>query len=434
MLQLLSPNVRAIMSSARTPQRDRAPDALAAGTPPRLRDDLVALLGADWVLTRPIDLIRFATDASPYRLFPKVIVIARNVDDVRKVLEYARQKHESVTFRAAGTSLSGQAQGDGILVDVRRHWAGVSVEEGGRRLRARPGTILSRANLALLAHGYRLGPDPASASACTIGGVIANNSSGMCCGTTQNSYKTLSSLTFMLPSGTLTNSAGLDAEQQFAATEPSLAAGLMEIKHEIESDPELVARLRKKFSIKNTTGYHMEAFLDGATPLEIFRRLIVGSEGTLAFIAEAVFETIPDDQYRLTSFMIFPDIYAACAAVKPFVDHGASAVELVDRASLRAVGGKPGVPDRWKTLPEKATALLVEFRAPSEVARAEAERIANETLAGLTLLEPAQFTGPGPCGPVLECPQRPPRLGRRRPALRLFVYSGGRMFSAGAAR
>ena len=110
--------------------------------------------------------------------------------------------------------------------------------------------------------------------------------------------------------------------------EPALAAGLMEIKREIESDPELVARLRKKFSIKNTTGYHMEAFLDGATPLEIFRRLIVGSEGTLAFIAEAVFETIPDDQYRLTSFMIFPDMYAACAAVKPFVDHGAAAVEL----------------------------------------------------------------------------------------------------------
>jgi D-lactate dehydrogenase len=392
MLTLFSPNIRAIMSSARTPQRDRAPDVLAAGTPPSLRNDLLSLLGADCVLTRPIDLIRFATDASPYRLFPKVIVIARNVDDVRKVLEYARQQHESVTFRAAGTSLSGQAQGDGILVDVRRHWAGVKVEAGGRRLRARPGTILSRANLALLGHGYRLGPDPASASACTIGGVVANNSSGMCCGTTQNSYKTLSSLTFMLPSGTFIDSAREDAEQQFAATEPALSAGLMEIKREIESDPELVARLRKKFSIKNTTGYHMEAFLDGATPLEIFRRLIVGSEGTLAFIAEAVFETIPDDQFRLTSFMIFPDMYAACAAVKPFVDHGAAAVELVDRASLRAVEGKPGVPDRWTALPEKATALLVEFRAPNEAARAEAERIANTTLAGLTLLESAEFT------------------------------------------
>ena len=95
-----------------------------------------------------------------------------------------------VTFRAAGTSLSGQAQGDGILIDVRRHWSGVTVEDGARRLRARPGTILSRANLALAPHGYRLGPDPASAAACTIGGVIANNSSGMCCGTTQNSYRT----------------------------------------------------------------------------------------------------------------------------------------------------------------------------------------------------------------------------------------------------
>jgi D-lactate dehydrogenase len=100
----------------------------------------------------------------------------------------------------------------------------VRVEAGGRRLRARPGTILSRANLALSAHGYRLGPDPASASACTIGGVIANNSSGMCCGTTQNSYKTLSSLTFMLPSGCLIDTAKPGAEQQFAAPAPALAA------------------------------------------------------------------------------------------------------------------------------------------------------------------------------------------------------------------
>src|SRR6516162_3935295 len=212
MLQFLSPNVRSIRLSARLPACDRAPDALAEGTPRGLRNDLVALLGPDCVLSRPIDLIRFATDASPYRLFPKVVVIARTVDDVRKLLEYARQRHESVTFRAAGTSLSGQAQGDGILVDVRRHWAGVS----------------------------------------------ANNSSGMCCGTTQNSYKTLSSLTFMLPSGTFIDSARVDAEQQFATAEPALVAGLMEIKREIEADPELVARLRKKFSIKNTTGYHME--------------------------------------------------------------------------------------------------------------------------------------------------------------------------------
>ena len=124
----LSSNALAFMSPSHAAQRDRAPDGLAAGTPPRLRDDLVELLGADRVLTRPIDLVRYATDASPYRLFPKVVVIARTVEDIRKVLEYARQMKESVTFRAAGTSLSGQAQGNGILVDVRRHWAGISVE------------------------------------------------------------------------------------------------------------------------------------------------------------------------------------------------------------------------------------------------------------------------------------------------------------------
>jgi D-lactate dehydrogenase len=392
MLPLGSPDLSAIAPARDRPQPDRAPDHLARGTPERLLQDLVARLGADRVLGRLIDLIRYATDASPYRLFPKVVVVPRDADDVRKVLAFARERNESVTFRAAGTSLSGQAQGDGILVDVRRHWSGVKVEEGGRRLRARPGTILSRGNAALVPYGYRIGPDPASASACTIGGVIADNSSGMCCGTAQNAYKTLASLTFMLPSGTTIDTGLADAEQRFASAEPALAAGLLEIKRAIEADGELVARLRRKFSIKNTTGYHMEAFLDGATPLEIFRRLIVGSEGTLAFIVEAVFETIPDDQYRLTSFMIFPDMHAACAAVRPFVDSGAAAVELLDRASLRAVEGKPGVPERWRALPGTATALLVEYRAPTEAARSEAERMGEATLAALRLLEPAAFT------------------------------------------
>jgi len=392
MAKLLAPRVAAIAPRDGEPQRDRAPDALARGTPAALAADLVALVGREQVLTRPIDLVRYASDASPYRMFPQAVVVARTVDDVRSVLAYARGKRIPVTFRAAGTSLSGQAQGDGILVDVRRHWGGVAVEDGARRLRARPGTILSRANLALAPHGYRLGPDPASAAACTIGGVIANNSSGMCCGTTQNSYKTVVSLKLLLPSGTLIDTAAPDAEERFARDEPALAAGLAEIKREIEADAELVARLRRKFSIKNTTGYHMEAFLDGGTPLDIFRRLVVGSEGTLAFIAEAVFETIRDDQFRLTTFMVFPDMHSACAAVRPFVDCGAAAVELTDRASLRAVEGKPGVPERWKALPEGATGLLVEFRAPDEATRAAAALAADAVLAGLALVEPAQFT------------------------------------------
>ena len=176
---------------------------------------------------------------------------------------------------------------------MRRHWSGVAVEDGARRLRARPGTILSRANLALAPHGYRLGPDPASAAACTIGGVIANNSGGMRCGTTQNSYKTVASLTLLLPSGTLIDTAAADAEATLRAAGAGARGGPRRDPREIEADAELVARIRRKFSIKNTTGYRLEAFLDGRAPLEIFRRLLVGSEGTLAFIAEAVFETVP---------------------------------------------------------------------------------------------------------------------------------------------
>jgi D-lactate dehydrogenase len=392
MRKLLQPDPARIEPRKHAPTHDRAPDELADGSPAWLRDDMVALLGKEQVQSRATDLIRFATDASPYRMFPKIVVAPRTEEEVEQIFSYARSKKLTVTIRAAGSSLSGQSQGDGILLDARKYWAGWKVENGGERLRVRPGTVVFRANLALAPYGYRLGPDPASSSVCTIGGVVANNASGMCCGTAQNSYKTLESLSFILPSGTKIDTSGTQAEQRFAQAEPALAKGLLEIKAAIEADPELVGRLRKKFSIKNTTGYHMEGFLDGKTPLEIFRLLLVGSEGTLAFISEAVFKTVPDDKYRLTTFLIFPDMYSACAAVTPFVQHGAAAVELSDRASLRAVEGKPGVPDRWKSLPSEATGLLIEFRESSKEKLAESEGAANEILSTLRLLEPGQFT------------------------------------------
>ena len=276
--------------------------------------------------------------------------------------------------------------------------------------------MIFRANLALSPYGYRLGPDPASSSVCTVGGVIANNASGMCCGTTQNCYRTIQSLTFVLPSGTTIDTAEPNAEQLFAQSEPALAQGLLKIKREIEADHTLVQRLRHKYRIKNTTGYHMEAFLDSDTPLGIFRRLLVGSEGTLGFIAEAVFETIPDHKHRLTAFLVFPDMYQAAAAVAPFVNHGAAAVELLDRASLRAVEGKPGVPDRWRSLSNTATALLVEFRESTLEALVKAEHAANETVVGLPLLEPADFT-------------RDPQI-----AARLWNVRNGLLPSVGGAR
>ena len=389
---LLQPDAERITPVEHTPTHDRAPEELALGTPLWLQDDLAEILGEEQVHSRVIDLVKYATDASPYRMFPKVVVTPHTVDDVAKIFAYAQQKKLPVTIRSAGSSLSGQSQGDGILIDARKHWAGATVEEGGKRLRVRPGTVMFRANLALHPYGYRLGPDPASSGVATVGGVIANNASGMCCGTVENSYKTLESVSFLLPSGTHINTADPDAENQFNLAEPDLAAGLMEIKEEINRDQALVERLRKKYSIKNTTGYHMGAFLDESTPLGIFRKLLVGSEGTLAFISEGVFETVPDDKYRLTAFLVFADMHSACAAVAPFIAHGAAAAELSDRGCLHAVEGKPGVPDRWKTLPGEATALLVEFREPTPEKLKEAAVAAQSVLGGLELLEKTEFT------------------------------------------
>ncbi|MFG2415940.1 FAD-binding and (Fe-S)-binding domain-containing protein [Streptomyces goshikiensis] len=370
------------------PAPDRVPERLASGTPRVLREELTALLGAEKVLWKVSDLVRYASDASPYRFVPQVVVIAEDIDDVSAVLSYAHGRGREVVLRAAGTSLNGQAQGEDILVDVRRHWAGVEVLEEGRRARIRPGTTVLRANAALARHGRILGPDPASAIACTLGGVIANNASGMTAGTTRNAYRTLSSLTLVLPGGTVVDTADPLADEELARAEPALCHGLMDIKREIEADPGLVSRIRAKYEIKNTTGYRLDAYLDGTTPVEILRGLMVGSEGTLGFIAEAVFDTLPLDREVVSALLFFPSLPAAAAAVPLFNEVGALAVEVMDGNTLRASVSVEGVPADWAELPGDTTALLVEFRAPDEAGRAEYERRAAGVLAGLELVAP----------------------------------------------
>ncbi len=175
------------------------------------------------------------------------------------------------------------------------------------------------------------------------------------------------SLTFVLPSGTKIDTAAPGAAEQFAAAEPELAAGLAAIREEIRADEELSERIRRKFAIKNTTGYRLCAFLDADEPLEIFRRLLVGSEGTLAFVAEAVFETVPLPAVTTTAWVHFPGIDAAIAPVRDLVDSGATAVELmVAPALITAAWNMVGAPEEWKELPPESAVLLVEFGGADE--------------------------------------------------------------------
>jgi D-lactate dehydrogenase len=372
---------------------DRAPDAIAGGVAQPLRGELEALLGADRVLSRPGDIVRYASDASPYRLLPRAVVMAHDAGDVARVLAFGRERGIPVVFRGAGTSLMGQGQTDGILVDVRRHFRGVAVEADGALARVRPGTVLGHANRVLAPHGRRLGPDPASTEIATVGGVVANNSGGMRCGVTKDSYSTVRSLTFALPSGTRIDTAEPGAAERFEALEPELAAGLAAIRDEIRADRELRDRIRKKFAIKNTTGYRLCAFLDAEDPLEIFRRLLIGSEGTLAFISEVVFETVPVPARTTTAWVHFPTLGDAVGPVRDLVGLGATAVELMTAPGLiTAARNMHGAPQEWKRLPPESAALLVELGAEDDAGLDAQVAAALELLGGRETIRPIEFT------------------------------------------
>ncbi|MQA75134.1 MAG: FAD-binding protein [Solirubrobacterales bacterium] len=389
-MALAEPSVAALAPAAGEPSPDAAPDWVASGTPEPLRGELVSLLGADRVLTRASDIVRYASDASPYRLLPRAVVVAREDADVARVLAYGRANGIGVTFRAGGTSLNGQAQSNGILVDVRRHFRGVAVEDEGARARVRPGTVLGHANRVLAPHGARIGPDPASTEIACVGGVIANNAGGMRCGVVHDSYRTVSEMTFVLASGTTIDTAAPDAEARLAAAEPELCRGLLAIREEIVADRELSERIRHKFEIKNTMGYRLCAFLDAETPVEILRRLLVGSEGTLGFVAEAVFETVPQPAATTCAWLHFADIDAAVAPVPDLVAAGARAVELMTAPALIAASYNiRGAPESWRQLDPASAALLVEMGGSDDAELDAAEgRVAEVLAAHATIREP----------------------------------------------
>src|ERR1022692_627052 len=357
-----------------------------------IKSSLAGIITADRILARPIDLIACASDASFYRLIPKAVVQAQSLQEIQALFSFSQRAQLPMTFRAAGTSLSGQSISDGLLVDVARHWRELRVEESGRKIRVQPGVIGARANQALIPYGAKIGPDPASIATCTLGGILSNNSSGMCCGVEQNAYHTLHSMKFMLPSGTVIDTALPDADEEFHAREPELARGILELKSQLQANPGLRERVRNKYRMKNTTGYSLNAFLDFDRAVDIFQHVLIGSEGTLAFIAEAVLNTVLDLPVKYTGLLLYSDLYAAADSIVPLRQAGAKALEIMDRASLRSVEHQAGVPASLRTLPEGAAGLLVEFQSADEKERKQLEELAGDAVGGLKLHEPAAFT------------------------------------------
>lgn len=324
-------------------------------------EDACALVGA-----RATDRRAGAHDASHCLLTPQAVATVSGIDEVVAVLKVSRESGVPITFRSGGTSLSGQAGTDGILVDTRKQFRRITTFEAGTRVRAQPGATVRAVNAQLARHGRKLGPDPASEIACTIGGVVANNSSGMSCGTHSNTYQTMESMVLVLPSGTIVDTSMDDADALLRQREPGIYAGLELLRERVRSNPDSVAILRRLHSIKNTMGYGLNSFLDHTTPLDILQHLVIGSEGTLAFVAETTFRTVPVKPHLATGLLIFETLHDATSSLPALVEAGFAAIELLDAASLRVAQQDPEATDELTDLiVSDHAALLVEFQEES---------------------------------------------------------------------
>ncbi|HEX8594697.1 MAG TPA: FAD-binding and (Fe-S)-binding domain-containing protein [Pseudomonas sp.] len=313
----------------------------------------------------PLSTLALGTDASFYRLIPKLVIRVESEDEVVALLKLAQQEKVPVTFRAAGTSLSGQAISDSVLLVLGDNWNGRELREKGTQIRLQPGVIGAQANAWLAPFGRKIGPDPASINACKIGGIVANNASGMCCGTAQNTYHTLAGIRLVLADGTRIDTEDPSSVAAFRSSHDGLLQQLARLGRETRANTELADKIRHKYRLKNTTGLSLNALVDFDDPLDILSHLLVGSEGTLGFISAVTYDTVIDHPNKASALIVFPDVETCCNAVTVLKTQPVAAVELLDRRSMRSVQNKPGMPGFVRELSENACALLIEARAAS---------------------------------------------------------------------
>ena len=331
------------------------------------------------------ELRRFAwgTDAGFYRLTPQIVVRAKSEEEVSKLLNEASKGGVAVTFRAAGTSLSGQAISDSVLVVAGKHWERYSVGEGGETITLQPGIVGAEVNRILKPYGRKFGPDPASIKSAMVGGIVMNNASGMSCGVWANSDKLLLSARLVFVDGTILDTADEASREAFAVSHKALLDEICAIRDEVRADEELAERIRKKYAIKCVTGLNLLPFVQYDDPFDIILHSVVGSEGTLCFVSEVTMRTLPLLPLHKTARVYFRTIREACEAVVAIRKYNVSAVELLDLRSLTAAGDETGV---------GLTALLIEVEDAEQSALDEKVAKVTDELCKFDTVTGVNFT------------------------------------------
>ncbi|XDZ52760.1 FAD-binding and (Fe-S)-binding domain-containing protein [Neisseriaceae bacterium CLB008] len=336
----------------------------------------------------------YGTDASFYRYVPQVVVRAHNETEVQTILRLAQSHQVAVTFRASGTSLSGQACSQSVLVLMGDGFLTQEVLDDGLRIKLGPMVIGAAANQTLLPFGRKIGPDPASINTARIGGIAANNSSGMCCGTRANSYHTLDSLRIVFADGAILDTADQASIDVFRHSHGPLLNQVQTLAQNIKENPALAERVRHKYRMKNTTGYGINALLDFDDPIDMLTHLMIGSEGTLGFISEVVYHTVPDHQNKASAFIFFESLDTCCRAVTALRQQDqVDAVELFDALSLRYIGReKSGLPSLfYADFDDDAACLLIETKAENGALLQQQISAINALLKGFDYAEHTGF-------------------------------------------
>ncbi len=282
--------------------------------------DLKQFLPSARIYTDELRTLGWGTDASFYRQIPKVVIRSDGEEEVARIVETCRKHKLPFTFRAAGTSLSGQSCTDSVLIVAGKHWEKWSLVSSGNgkegeAVKLQPGIVGARVNEILRPYGRVFPPDPASIGSAMVGGIVVNNASGMNCGVHANSDRMLLSARLILTDGTVLDTGNEESRRNFRNTHPDFLEKIVALRDKVRADEQLASRIRTKYKIKNVTGLNLRPLVAYDDPFDIIAHSIVGSEGTLAFLSEVTMRTLIDYPYKASAMVYFLTMKESCEAV-----------------------------------------------------------------------------------------------------------------------